>query len=84
MPAILKACLSDDGLISKTAEKAKDGGFSLDSDSDEDEEVIGVEMDTNFLDEKSSAIHALGNICINCSGIMQPYMETILKTLEEV
>ena len=35
---ILKACLSDAGMIAKTAEKKEDGGFSLDTDSEEDEE----------------------------------------------
>ena len=71
-------------MIEKTAEKKKDAGFSLDSDSDDDEEVVGLELDTNFIDEKTSAVHALGNLCLNCSGVIQPYMQEILKTLDDV
>ena len=73
---------ANDGLVEKVAEKEKQG-FSLDSDSEE-ENVVGLDLDSNFLDEKAAAIHALGNICLNCSGIMQPHMDRVMKSLKEV
>jgi len=38
----------------------------------------------NFLDEKSSAVHCLGNLALHCPGVIQPYMERIMKTLEDL
>ena len=79
---ILEVIDANDGLVEKVAEKEKQG-FSLDSDS-EDENVVGLDLDSNFLDEKAAAIHALGNICLNCAGIMQPHMDRVMKSLKEV
>ena len=74
--------MADDGILEKVTDKP-DKGFSLDSDS-EDEEVVGIDLDSNFLDEKAASIHALGNICLNCAGIMQPYMAKVMETLKTV
>ena len=79
---ILEVIKADDGLVEKVRDKEKQG-FSLDSDS-EDEEVVGIDLDSNFLDEKAASIHALGNICLNCAGIMQPHMETVMEVLKGV
>ena len=79
---ILEVITADDGILEKVTDK-KDKGFSLDSDS-EDEEVVGIDLDSNFLDEKAAAIHTLGNICLNCAGIMQPYMSKVMETLKTV
>ena len=44
-------------------EKKKD--FSLDSNSEEEDgSIVGMDIDVNFLDEKSSAVHCLGHLCI--------------------
>jgi len=42
-------------------------GFDLDSDSDDNEVV---HMDLEGIDEQTSAIHCLGNLSLNCSGLM--------------
>ena len=65
---VIKTCESEEGLKKQMAEKEKVGGFSLDSDSEE--ELVGIDVDTNFMDEKSAAIHCLGNLSLNCSGLM--------------
>lgn len=79
--AVIDACETDEA-ETKTAEKHREG-FSLDTDSDDDE-VIGVDVNLNFLDEKASALHCLGNLAVNCSGVIQPYMERICKTLDDL
>ena len=43
-----------------------------------------MNIDTNFLDEKSSAIHALGNMGLYCSSLMFPKLEVVIKTLSEL
>ncbi len=45
---------------------------------------MGIDIDTNFIDEKAAAIHALGNIAMNCSGLMFPYLEKVVNALMEV
>jgi hypothetical protein len=39
----------------------------LDSDSEDEGELVGVDVDVNFLDEQSAAVHALGNIALFCA-----------------
>ena len=63
--------------------EAEKKGFSLDSDSD-DGEVAGIDIDPDFLDEKCSAVHAIGNLALNCSGLMHPHLERVCKVLEEM
>lgn len=70
---ILKTCVSEDGMKVVTENEGKKD-FSLDSDSEEDDgdRVAGIDIDTSFIDEKSTAIHALGNIFMNCSTLCFP------------
>lgn len=81
IPTIIEPILTEVGaeLALKTAPKEKKD-FSLDSDS-EDEEVLG--LDVEGIDEKTAAIHALGNLYLNCSGILAPYLERIVKVLKD-
>ena len=52
--------------------------FDLDSDSDgEDEMMFGLDLDG--IDEQTSAIHCLGNLSLNCSALMQPYLPQICE-----
>lgn len=64
------------------ADKGKEG-FSLDSDSEEGD-IAGIDIDPEFLDEKCAAVHAIGNLALNCSGLMQPHLERVCKILEEL
>jgi len=57
--------------------------FDLDSDEDDDEDVM-MEYDLEGVDEQVSAIHCLGNLSLNCSGLMQPYLERICEQLKKV
>jgi hypothetical protein len=43
-----------------------------------------MDVDVNFIDEKSAAVHALGNICLMCPGLILPRIQEILATLEEL
>jgi hypothetical protein len=56
----------------------------LDSDSEDEAELVGMDVDVNFIDEKSSAVHALGNICLSCPTQVLPRMNEILDTLSEL
>ena len=59
--------------------------FSLDSDSEEDEgELVGMDVDANFIDEKAAAVHALGNIGLFCSGLILPRLTEVIKVLSEI
>lgn len=79
---IMKSLASEDGIKPQTQTKQKD--FSLDSDSDDGEQVVGFDIDTGFIDEKAAAIHALGNICLNCPSLVFPHLATIITQLQEV
>lgn len=79
---VLSSCASSVGINKETEKKQKDQ-FSLDSDSD-DEEVVGIDVDINFLDEKSSAVHTLGNLCLFSPSLTFPRIQEILDTLKEI
>ena len=79
---VLKTAASEKGINYENATK-KEGGFSLGSDS-EDEGPCNIDINTDFIDEKSSAIHCIGNFGLNCSGLMFPHMENVCKHLEDV
>ena len=79
---ILEVACTDDGVVEKVQGKEKKA-IPLVSDS-EDEEVVGLGLDSNFLDEKAASIQALGNICLNCAGIMQPHMSIVMETLKQL
>jgi hypothetical protein len=67
----------------KVPEKPE-GGFSLGSDSEDDENPMGIDIDTNFIDEKAAAVGALGNLSLECAGLMAPHMERLLTILEDI
>jgi len=79
----LKSCENEDGLTEQRAAK-KSEGFSLDTDSDDEEEIVGMNVDYNFIDEKASAIHAIGNLGINCPALMLPHLGTVMKSLDDL
>jgi len=79
---IIKSIESEDGIVPQTKTKTP-GDFSLDSDSDEGEELVGFDINNQFIDEKATAIHALGNISLNCSGLLYPYLEKTVKLILE-
>ena len=79
---ILKTCKSEEGVKQQVEEKTKDA-YALDSDSDEGE-LVGIDVDVNFIDEKSAAVHALGNISLFCLDLLMPRMEEILAALSDI
>lgn len=81
LDATILACESEEGM--QVIEKDKEG-FSLDSDSEEEGDVAGIDIDPDFLDEKCAAVHAIGNLALNCSGLMHPHLERVCKVLEEL
>jgi len=64
-------------------ENGKTKQFSLDSDSDEDE-VVGMDVDVNFIDEKAAAVHALGNLCLFCPSLLLPRLPEVLEVLSNL
>lgn len=73
MEQLMKSLESDEGIKPQVESKEK-ADFSLDSDSEEGDQVVGFDIDTHFIDEKAAAIHAIGNISLNCSTLMFPYI----------
>ena len=80
---ILKSCKSEAGVTQELETKKKEA-FSLDSDSEDEAELVGMDVDVNFIDEKSSAVHALGNIALFCSGPILPRLSEIVEVLSEL
>ena len=82
VPLAFKSCLADDGIEKHFKEKEK---FSLDSDSEDEEKVDNLQsitFKTTFIDEKASAIHALGIWALNAPLAFQPYMDKCLEVFE--
>ena len=52
--------------------------FDLDSENEDDPDMF---LDLEGVDEQVSAIHCLGNLSLNCSALMQPYLEGIVAKL---
>lgn len=80
---ILKSCKSEAGFQEEHEKKAKDA-FSLDSDSEDEAELVGMNVDINFIDEKSAAVHALGNLGLFCSGLLLPRLKEIVDVLADI
>ena len=80
---ILKSCKSEAGMKTEVEPKPKEA-FSLDSDSEDEAELVGMDVDVNFLDEKSAAVHALGNIGLFCSSLILPRLKEIIDVLGEL
>ena len=64
-------------------EKEKGQGFSLDSDSEQGE-LIGMDIDVATLDEKASAVNALGIIGQHSPKLCQSKMKDMLEALEKL
>ena len=80
---IIKTCNSDAGVKKQLQEATKDQ-YALDSDSEDEAELVGIDVDVNFIDEKSAAVHALGNIALFSLELLLPRMEEILNVLQEI
>jgi importin-4 len=80
---ILKSCKSEAGMKTEVEQKPKEA-FSLDSDSEDEAELVGMDVDVNFIDEKSAAVHALGSIGLFCSGLILPRLKEIIDVLSEL
>lgn len=80
---VLNSCKSNAGVKEELEAKPKEA-FSLDSDSEDEADLVGMDVDVNFLDEKSSAVHALGNISLFCCSLVLPRMQEILDVLAEI
>lgn len=81
---VLKSIVNEDGVKEGESKKAApEGGFSLDSDS-EDEGINEINIDVNFLDEKSAAIHCLGNLALYCPKVMLPHLEKGVNAILEI
>lgn len=70
---VLNTCKSNAGVKEELEQKPKEA-FSLDSDSEDEADLVGMDVDVNFIDEKSSAVHALGNIALFCCQLILPRM----------
>jgi len=78
---IIQTMHNDEGIEKVKVEKKKEA-FSLDSDSaDEDSELEGMDVNIYFIDEKSAAIHCLGNLFLFCPGPLLGRLEEISKEL---
>jgi len=83
---ILKTMNSEDDYKDETpgdGKQKKAGDFSLDTDS-EDENDLGINVDYSQIDEKSSAVNALGVICMNSPKLCQGRMKEILEAQEKL
>lgn len=80
---ILKSCKSEAGYVQEHEKKTKEA-FSLDSDSEDEGEIVGMNVDVNFIDEKSAAVHALGNISLFCAGLILPRINEIVEVLSDI
>jgi importin-4 len=76
IPIVLKACEPRE-----VPQKAKD--LSLDTDSEDENDVKIVAEKATEHDEKAAAIHALGEFAKACSLKFVPYFETAYRLLDE-
>lgn len=86
---VLKSIASQGGIRETTMNQinaeSKKKDFSLDTDSEEDDdEVVGMDIDINFLDEKSAAIHCLGHLCLFAMPCLVDKLPQILNELKEL
>ena len=81
---ILKTCEKDEEFKETLNEKKEGQGISLDSDSEQGDGMMGINVDVNSLDEKSAAINALGIIAMNSPKLFQTKMKQVIETLEKL
>jgi hypothetical protein len=82
MAEIIKTCQKDDEFQEKR--KEKEPGISLDSDSADDDDLLGVNVDINSLDEKAAAVNALGIIGCNSPKLFQTKFKEVIDTLDKL
>ena len=88
VPLACKTCLSEEGI--KKSYKDKDFSLDTDSDSDESEEeetmatrFKGMSVRSDFIDEKTSAIHMLGMFAVHVPvGFLHTHIDIVLTTFE--
>ena len=84
---IIATCVKEDEM-KESYEKKNEGaggqGFSLDSDSAGEGELIGLDIDVATLDEKASAVNALGIIACHSPKLCQTRFKEILDALEKL
>lgn len=75
---VLISCKSNAGIKQEIAERPKEA-FSLDSDSEEsDGELVGMDVDVNFIDEKASSVHCVGTLMLYCPAAIMHRLDEIL------
>lgn len=84
VPLAIKSCMSEEGIKKEYEEKKKED-FSFGSDSeDDDANLKGVTVRTAFIDEKTTALHALGLFSISCPKAFLQYMPNCIQMLETI
>lgn len=85
MTEIIATCVKEDEMKETFEKKKEEGqGFSLDSDSAGEGELIGLDVDVATLDEKASAVNALGIIACHSPKLCQSKFQEILDALEKL
>ena len=79
---ILQSCETPLKAKAVDGDQANGPEINLDSDEEEDGEVLDIDIEN--ADEQTTAIHCLGNLSMNCPGLMQPHLEQICKKFQEV
>lgn len=82
MPEVLKSASSNKGV---DYVKQKKQEFSLDTDSEDEYETDFKNMNVKVtvMDEKASAIHALGSFAKSCNIPFQKYYKQVISILDE-
>lgn len=86
MTEIIATCVKEDEMKETYDKKNEAGaqGFSLDSDSAGEGELIGLDIDVATLDEKASAVNALGIIACHSPKLCQTRFKEIMDALEKL
>jgi len=83
VPKIWESCESDEGIIEKEKAKEIEGLESDEDDEDEDDDGgADFRIRTSFIDEKSAATRALGEIARATGPDFLPYVEKTTSVLE--
>eukprot|EP00826_Nyctotherus_ovalis_P024341 TRINITY_DN1883_c0_g1_i18.p1 TRINITY_DN1883_c0_g1~~TRINITY_DN1883_c0_g1_i18.p1 ORF type:complete len:577 (+),score=148.63 TRINITY_DN1883_c0_g1_i18:1647-3377(+) len=80
IPIVNKACVTDDGL--KIDYKEEDANF-IDLGDDEPE-MKNLFVSSSSINERSSALYAMGMFALSCPKGFLPYVKTCLDTLEVI
>lgn len=80
IPIVVASCESTDGIVGVYAEDAT----GIEGDEDEEEELVNLQVRTGYLDEKSSACAAIGELAEHVGAAFVPYIEKILRTFSSL